>query len=96
MKYSACVFYHLFQCCTISNLIPRVSPLHVPGKRDPGNEVVLPVAPTVRFTASAGMMWPICYSYTFFNFRPCEIQQIVCELVAYERLKTIEILNNHL
>ena len=28
----------------------------------------LPVAPTVRFTASAVMMWPICYSDIFFNF----------------------------
>ena len=52
-----------------SNLVPRFSPLHVPGseRRDPGNEVVA-VAPTVRFTGSVVMMWPICYSDTFFNF----------------------------
>ena len=50
----------------------------------------LTVAPTARFTASAVMMWPICYSDTFFNFRPWEIQQIVCQVVAYGRLKTIE------
>ena len=32
----------------------------------------LPVAPTVKFMASAVMMWPICYTYsdTFFNFCP--------------------------
>ena len=30
----------------------------------------LPVAMTVRFTASAVMMWPICYGDTCFNFRP--------------------------
>ena len=28
----------------------------------------LPVAPTVRFTASAVMMWPIYHSDIFFNF----------------------------
>ena len=28
----------------------------------------LAVAPTVRFTASVVMMWPICYSDTLFNF----------------------------
>ena len=30
----------------------------------------LPVAPNVRFAASVEMMWPICYSDTFFNFLP--------------------------
>ena len=47
----------------------------------------LPVAPIVRFTASAVMMWPICYSDTFFNFRPWGIQQIVCQVVAYQEVK---------
>ena len=50
----------------------------------------LPVAPTVRFTASAVMMWPVCYIDTFFNFCPREIQQIVCQVVTYGRLKTTE------
>ena len=35
-------------------------------------------------------MWPICCNNTFFNFRPWEIQQIVCQLVAYGRSKTIK------
>ena len=43
-----------------------------------------------RFTASAVMMRPMCYSDTFFNFRPWEIQQIMSQVVAYGRLKTIE------
>ena len=50
----------------------------------------LPVAPTVRFTASAVIIWPIFYSETFFTFRLGEIQQVVCLIVAYGRLKTIE------
>ena len=45
----------------------------------------LPVALTVRFV----MMWPICYSETFLTFRLCEIQQTVCLVVAYGRLKTL-------
>ena len=50
----------------------------------------LPVDPTVRFTASAVIMWPICYSETLINFRPREIQQNECQVVAYGRFKTIE------
>ena len=53
-------------------------------------ETLEPVALTVRFMASAVMMWPIFYSDTVFKFRPREIQQIVCQVVAYRRFKTIE------
>ena len=49
----------------------------------------LPVAMTVRFTASAVIMWPICYGDTCFNFRPLEIQPIVRQVIAYGRLKII-------
>ena len=42
------------------------------------------------FTASALLMWPICCNDTFFNFCPWEIQQIVCQVVAYGRSKTIK------
>ena len=42
----------------------------------------LTVAPSVRFT-SAVMIWPMCYSDAFSNFRSGEIQQILCQVVAY-------------
>ena len=42
------------------------------------------------FTASAVLMGPICCIDTFFNFRLSEIQQIMCQVVAYGRSKTIE------
>ena len=48
------------------------------------------VASTVRFMASAVLMWPICYSETLFNFHPWEIQQNECQVVAYRTLKTID------
>ena len=48
------------------------------------------------FTASALLLRPMCCNDTFFNFRPSDIQQIVCQVVAYGRLKTIENLKNHL
>ena len=32
------------------------------------DQETLALAPTVRFMASVVMMWPICYSDTFFNF----------------------------
>ena len=51
----------------------------------------LPVAPTVRFMASAAMMWPICYSDTFFQFPPVrDTADCVQQVVAFARLKTIE------
>ena len=46
----------------------------------------LPVAPTVRFTASAVMMWPICYSDTFFNFNLRD----TADCVSNGRLREVE------
>ena len=48
----------------------------------------LPVAMTVRFTASAVMMWPICYGDPFFQFPP--VTRDTADCVSSDRLREVK------